>query len=71
MPTGLDSRLRGNDDERSWRKRWDWWDWWAEAHPTAHPTTHPTARPTAHSMPTLHICPAPASVNGECIKNAV
>ncbi|WP_192887889.1 hypothetical protein [Neisseria lactamica] len=63
MPTGLDSRLRGNDDERSWRKRWDWWDWWAEA--------HPTARPTAHSMPTLHICPAPASVNGECIKNAV
>ncbi|WP_192882670.1 hypothetical protein [Neisseria lactamica] len=57
MPTGLDSRLRENDDGRSW---WDWrkrWDWWAEAHPTA------------HSMPTLHICPAP--VNGKCIKNAV
>ncbi|HHL3633955.1 TPA: hypothetical protein ACQ62H_001967 [Neisseria polysaccharea] len=45
-----------------WRSWWDWrkrWDWWAEAHPTACP------------MPTLHICPAPASVNGECIKNAV
>ncbi|WP_219653933.1 hypothetical protein, partial [Escherichia coli] len=31
----LDSRLRGNDDGRSWWKLWDWWDWWAEARPTA------------------------------------